>query len=86
MIYDVAITRELYWISTCLSAVGPFIGYWAVDFYYIVEATMNGLAFYGKNGKTFLVVKILMCFVYSVITFIWTYELMWPILDWWQKL
>ena len=86
MSYDKAITRRLYWYSTCISAVGPFLGYWVMDIWYLAEAAINGYRFYGKDGSTFITVKILLSFVYSVFTLIITYEFMWPILDWWQKL
>ena len=66
--------------------MGPFLGYWMTLFWWIYEAAAFGLSAYGSNGTTFLVVKLLLGFVYSLVGFLFTWELMWPILDWWQKL
>ena len=83
---DTAIMRRLYWYSTLLSLSGPFLGYWAAAVWYIVEAGQNGIDFYGTRGRIFIVVKIFMVFVYSLASFLVSWEFMWPILEWWQKL
>ena len=86
MSYDTALTRQLYWISTCISLSAPFLGNWVMLVWYVIEAAINGLKFYGTKGDTFIVVKIIMVFIYDVVLFFFAWEMCWYILDWWQKL
>ena len=85
-IYDAAITRAMYFVSVCISASGPFLGMWMTIGWWVYEVILNGMPFYGPDGTTFVVVKILLAVIYGFGAFIFTWEMMWPILDWWQKL